>query len=111
MTLTKKQIEEWREGWWQLTDKAREEIARLALIGLAVQPRPIEEAPKDGTHILAFFDDNGVTPPTTLHWFGPPDLPGLRGGGWYFSVQDISSDRRYYPKRFIPLTSLPEPKI
>lgn len=84
-------------------------LCNMALGFLAMQPRPISEAPKDGTHILAFFDD-GITPQTTLHWFGPADLPGLRGGGWYVSVQEIDSGRRYHPTHFIPLSSLPEPK-
>ena len=92
-----------------LTKKEKDRLIALARIGASVMPRPIEEAPKDGTHILGFFDDDGITPPTTLHWFGPLDLPGLRGGGWYVSVQDTGSDRRYFPKRFTSLSALPKP--
>lgn len=61
----------------------------------------IATAPRDGTHILVCFDKPPYgehwtfqqSPPTVAHWFGPPDLPGLRAGGWYLSVHHSDSER------------------
>lgn len=85
-------------------------VDRLA--ALAPQPtmgeapagwRDISTAPKDGTHILAIVQD--ALPPTTVHWFGPADLPGLRSGGWYLSVQQ-NEGPRVHPTKWQPLPSL-----
>jgi hypothetical protein len=64
--------------------------------------RPIDTAPKDGTHILARGVRGEVSPPTTVHWFGPPDLPGLRAGGWYISVQQDEGPK-VHPTHWMPL--------
>lgn len=56
-----------------------------AISGGASPWRDIRTAPQDGTHVLVRFEGT-MRPPTVAHWFGPPDLPGLRAGGWYLSV-------------------------
>jgi len=64
--------------------------------------RPIETAPRDGTHILAKGVRGEASPPTTVHWFGPADLPGLRAGGWYISVQQDEGPK-VHPTHWMPL--------
>jgi len=74
----------------------------------------IESAPQDGTHILVCFADPPYSkhwtfmqrPPTVAHWFGPPNLPGLRAGGWYLSVNQSDSDR-IHPTHWMPLPHPP----
>ena len=76
--------------------------------------QPMESAPKDGTHILVCFGDRpydehwtfAQSPPTVAHWFGPPDLPGIRAGGWYLSVQQHEGER-VHPSQWLPLPPLP----
>lgn len=79
--------------------------AALAASGHAPTPgwQPIETAPRDGTHVLVMLDGN--LPPTSAHWFGPADWPGLRSGGWYLSVQQHEGPR-LHPTHWQPL---PEP--
>lgn len=65
---------------------------------------PISTAPKDGSHILVAFADQHL-PATSAHWFGPPDLPSLRSGGWYLSVQQ-NEGPRIHPTHWKPLPAL-----
>lgn len=67
---------------------------------------PVETAPKDGTHVLVAFADQHL-PPTSAHWFGPADLPGLRAGGWYLSVQQ-NEGPRVRPTHWMPLPPPPQ---
>ena len=85
----------------------------MALAAIAALPpmdsakdgwRTMDSAPRDGTHILAQLDAN--LPPTTVHWFGPADLPGLRAGGWYLSVQQ-NEGPRVHPTAWQPLPAAP----
>lgn len=77
--------------------------------------RPIETAPKDGTHVLACFADPEFgqywtfqqRPPTVVHWFGPADLPGLRSVGWYLSVNENDGGRQH-PTHWMPLPNPPK---
>ena len=88
-----------------------EEVERLAIAGLAVQPRPIEEAPRDGSWFLALeeteFDVIGFS-----HWWagtarfeypndGHPEL--MRASG--YDAGPIS------PAHFIPLSALGKPGV
>lgn len=80
--------------------------------------QPIETAPRDGRHIhvgwldggIGFGIFNGVTVPmqTVAHWFGPADLPGLRAGGWYPSVQTNDGNEKLHPTHWKPLAA-PQP--
>lgn len=72
----------------------------------------IGTAPRDGTHILVCDrSDNSFPfsqrPPTVAHWFGPPDLPGLRSGGWYLSVSYRDQPRLKGLTHWMPLPSPP----
>jgi hypothetical protein len=60
--------------------------------------QPIETAPKDGTHILAWRNNN---PPTVVHWFDDPEAPGF-----YTSVNEIAPNYPFNPTHWMPL---PEP--
>lgn len=76
--------------------------AMAAAIGAPDQRwRDMSTAPRDGTHILVKFDGT-TSPPTVAHWFGPADLPGLRSGGWYLSVQQLEGPA-IYPTHWRPL--------
>lgn len=71
--------------------------------GLVVEQgwQTMETALMDGTHILVCLEGPpfgqfwtfAQNPPTVAHWFGPPDSPGLRAGGWYLSVQQNDGGR------------------
>lgn len=74
--------------------------------------QPIATAPKDGTHVIVCdrSDDSfpfSQRPPTVAHWFGPPDLPGLRSGGWYLSVSYTEQPRLNWPTHWMPLPPPP----
>ncbi len=72
-------------------------LCDLALIGLAVQPRPIEDAPKDGNDILV-FDSNGHA--LVMRWSADQKMWGHIGG---FRIEGAFWT-------FIPLSALPKPK-
>jgi hypothetical protein len=100
--LTREQIEEMRD-WLhsRLVIHQRHEdftaLCDLALAGLAVQPRPIEEAPKDEWLLVLFgkrYSTICVARFATFRWEGRngADLAATWGT----------------PTHFIPLSSLPE---
>ena len=73
--------------------------------------RPITEASKDGTHILACdahrpydaawtFDQR---PPTVIHWFDGGEFEG-----WYTSVNELEPRSTFPATHFMPLPSAPE---
>lgn len=70
--------------------------------------RPIETAPRDGSHILAYrlpigirFTNN-TNPPTVVHWFGDPELPGF-----YTSVNELAPERPFEATHWQPLPAPP----
>jgi hypothetical protein len=116
MTLTREQIESWRAEFNRDPDdmyspgaiQELRALCDLALAGLAVQPRPIEEAPKDGTWLL-FFGRNSTRQrmiPVVIAW-SPPGL----GEGWRDSAGGASMDSLVATGGdFIPLSALPKPE-
>mgnify|MGYP000892861350 CR=1 FL=1 len=78
-----------------------EALCTLALQAEAMQPRPIEEAPKDGTKFLAFQKTSEGWEHYDCWWhIGPKDEQ------YWMDVSDSEPE----PTHFIPLTSLPEPR-
>ena len=122
MTLTREQIEELRER--SKDDRALivgsevRQLCDMALNWLAVQPRPIEEAPKE-ENFIGFLEDGRAC---TMSWRQHiKNWKPIEGGGhvpdgyhWLTCEEDHDS---YTPRTaiawmpFPPLTSLPEPKI
>jgi hypothetical protein len=74
------------------------ELIRLARIGEKVQWRPIEEAKKDGSRILA----------TTQSWSAPMTVQYYNDLTRFKQHHDLPS-LAYQPTYFIPLSALPEP--
>lgn len=66
--------------------------------------RPIETAPKDGSHILAYRlpvgirVTNNTNPPTVVHWFDD---------GFYTSVNELAPERPFEPTHWQPLPPPP----
>jgi hypothetical protein len=66
--------------------------------------QPIETAPKDGTHILAWRIPIGIRatnnthPPTVVHWFDDPDEPGF-----YTSVNERAPEHPFEATHWMPL--------
>jgi hypothetical protein len=66
--------------------------------------QPIDTAPRDGTHILAWRIPLGIRvtnnthPPTVVHWFEDPDEPGF-----YTSVNEIAPEHPFNPTHWMPL--------
>ncbi len=76
-------------------------LCSLALVGLAVQPRLSEEAPKDGTRILALWGGEWVI----TYWAKRPGFEGWQmPSGMVVKAYDRSA---WQPVQF---TSLPEPR-
>lgn len=71
-------------------DEARAELARLTT------PRPIEEAPKDGTPILGLVDGEW----RALWWWD--DI--IDGARWHLAYTQIGD---YKPTHFLPLPAKP----
>lgn len=76
--------------------------------------RDIETAPRDGTHVFVCDQSDpsfpfSQRPPTVAHWFGPPDLPGLRAGGWYLSVSYNEQPKLHGLTHWMPLPAPPSP--
>lgn len=67
----------------------------LATLRAAQTPRPIEEAPKDGTWILGLWPQLTSLGPEVLRWVGPHD--------W----ERTSDDFHYAPTHFLPLPVKP----
>jgi hypothetical protein len=72
------------------------EICKLALQGLAVQPMPIEEAPKDGTWILGYW-------PIISRWMW--GICHYNHDGWR---NQYGSKHSVLPTHFILLSALPK---
>lgn len=121
-TLTREQIEETRNilldrmvpewcvddehaAFWRNRVKA---AFALALRGLDTVPRPIEEAPKDGSVIYAFHRSAKRFVPCRweiqLYHNVPRPFWSFIDGFWEFYSRDSQ------PTHFIPLSALPEPK-
>lgn len=72
--------------------------------------KPIETAPKDGTHILAFRALIGIrytnltNPPTVVHWW---DNPGEEG--FYTSVNELEPQEPFRATHWMPLPEPPQP--
>lgn len=72
--------------------------------------KPIDCAPKDGTHILACRIPIGIrvtnmtNPPTVVHWFDDLEKPGF-----YTSVNEIAPEHPYNPTHWRDLPPLPSP--
>lgn len=93
-----------------LINKADRALASPSLTAGAWQD--ISTAPKDGTHIFVCDQSDpsfsfSQRPPTVAHWFGPPDLPGLRSGGWYLSVSYNEQPRLQGLTHWQPLPPAP----
>jgi hypothetical protein len=75
---------------------------------LSMTWQPIETAPKDGTHILAYRKPIGIrftnntNPPTVVHWFDDEDEPGF-----YTSVNERAPDYPFNPTHWMPLPAPP----
>ena len=78
----------------QERDAARAELARLTT------PRPIAEAPKDGTWIGAIWEDMDAE---DCQRYGPIAVVKWRGTGW----EDSDGDGYEPPSHFLPLPVLP----
>lgn len=71
---------------------------------------PIETAPRDGTHILAFRLPIGIrftnltNPPTVVHWFNDPEEPGF-----YTSVNELAPEHPFGATHWMPLPAPPGP--
>lgn len=101
-TLTREQIE-----WFFDNCRTTPEmlaVKALALRGLDTEPRPIEEAPKDGTKILAWWGGRWLI----TYWVSKSALPG-----WKYPAMEpikVYDKSTWKPTHFIPLSALPEPK-
>ena len=109
MTLTKERIEEIREQQFDdngecSPDDEQLQLCDLALIGLAVQPRPIKEAPKDGSRILAWWDDKW----RIIYW--KEDQGPRRYGHFANWLPEATVAANLKPGPFIPLSALPKPR-
>jgi len=66
--------------------------------------KPIETAPKDGSHILAYRLPAGIrftnntNPPTVVHWFDD---------GFYTSVNELAPERPFAPTHWMALPAPP----
>ena len=105
-TLTREQIE-----WFFDNCRTTPEmlaVKALALRGLDTVPRPIEEAPKDGSVIYAFHRSAKRFVPCRweiqLYHKVPRPFWSFIDGFWEFY------SRNSQPTHFIPLSALPEPK-
>lgn len=74
-----------------------------------LQWQPIETAPRDGSHILAYrlpigirFTNN-TNPPTVVHWFDDPEQPGF-----YTSVNERAPEYPFNPTHWKPLDAPPQ---
>jgi hypothetical protein len=94
----------WDDGAGRIADAI---IADKTLAGRRTW-RPIETAPKDGSHILACRMPIGIrvtvntNPPTVVHWFDDPNDPGF-----YTSVNAVAPEYPYNPTHWQPLDPLP----
>ena len=75
------------------TDMDTPEISPPVASSAIVLPRPMSDAPLDGTHILAHNGDE-YFPPVVVHFFG---------GSWYVSKWPDDCDNIYFPRKWWPL--------
>jgi len=98
---------EWDDGAGRIADAI---IADKTLVATKMW-QPIDTAPKDGTHILAFRVPVGVSftnltnPPTVVHWFDDQDEPGF-----YTSVNERAPEYPFNPTHWMPLPAPPIPQ-
>lgn len=96
------------------------EIRAALLVWLALQPRPISEAPKDGTEVLAYREDAGFF----TAFYGACDCLGLSDHeaeeidedtfwfeSWWCYTRDGATrlEDDLVPTTFVPLSALPKP--
>jgi hypothetical protein len=104
VTLAKEQIEAIRDGQLAVTEVRQFALCDLALLAVALKPRPIEGAPKDGSWLLGWCGgDMGLCEArpfawskTKKQWCDLPDGDRFEGG--------------WVPERFIELAALMEGK-
>jgi hypothetical protein len=96
--------DDWDDGAGRIADA----ILADKVLAARREWRPIETAPKDGTHILACRKPIGIRvtvnthPPTVVHWFDDPNDPGF-----YTSVNAVAPEYPYNPTHWQPLDPLP----
>ena len=82
------------------------DIKALALRGLATMPRPIEEAPKDGSYILAFGGEHGSE--LSGHEYEVthkgPTIVSWNGRDTWWEPGELCD--YVWPTHFIPLSAL-----
>jgi hypothetical protein len=102
MTLTEEDIEYFRGVLKQKVRNtaAIDKICDLALRGLATMPRPIEEAPKDGTSII-LIDGRGATQGFWIPEIEESSDQPPYAAGWLSTLGDDMD-----PTHFIPLSAL-----
>lgn len=94
----------WDDGAGRIADA----ILADKMLASRRQWRPIETAPKDGTHILACRIPIGIRvtvnthPPTVVHWFEDANDPGF-----YTSVNAVAPEYPFNPTHWQPLDPLP----
>lgn len=103
-------------------DMTREEFRRLialARVGLAVQPRPIAEAPKDEYYQAMIYGGEYMATAETFETWRPMGEDGTFAMWNHHRQrweQDCSLDgyeeyNVYRPTHFIPLSALPKPGV
>ena len=113
---------------FDITDDAFDRLIALARIGAAVQPRPISEAPKDGTLIdifLSFILHDGTIDSNADGRF-PDCCWDEQSASWegddmrHYETFDVSELKpgeaglivtHWMPRPLFPLSALPQPKV
>ena len=92
-------MERWTRG--AMTDTAHARLFALARRGAAVQWRPIEEAPKDGSFFVGLMSDRHIRKAGVdiVHWIDDPVWP-IEGYGTGYQIEFFS--------HFLPLPPPPQ---